>query len=196
LSHSGTDQLLFAIVAPQSSDSTSDEERFMKRSRGFASSSLVAAALAVSLLTGSIAAQARDHDRDKPRHSRHDDRGSHERHARNHHDHDRQWRREHIRQDRWDDRRDQHRAYEQGYRAGRFDAGRYHRPAGYRHYAWHRGARLPSPYYAPRYVVHDYGRYRLHRPPHGHHWVRVDHDVVLAAVTTGAVIAVVHNLFH
>jgi Ni/Co efflux regulator RcnB len=172
----------------------------MKRSRGFASSSLVATALAVSLLTGSIAAQARDHDRDKPRHARHDERGSHERHARNHHEHDRQWRREHIRQDRrddrWDDRRDQRRAYEQGYRAGRFDAGRYHRPAGYRHYAWHRGARLPSPYYAPRYVVHDYGRYRLHRPPHGHHWVRVDHDVVLAAVTTGAVIAVVHNLFH
>jgi Ni/Co efflux regulator RcnB len=44
--------------------------------------------------------------------------------------------------------------------------------------------------------VRDYANYRLYRPPHGHHWVRVDHDVVLAAITTGAVVAVVHNLFH
>lgn len=154
---------------------------------------IVAAALALSLMTGSLVAQARDHDsRDdrRDRHSRHDDRRAHRepiRHEGRHYD-----RHEH----RWDDRRAANRAYEQGYRQGRFDAGRYYRPANYRYYSWHRGARLPSAYYAPRYVVHDYHRYRLYAPPRGHHWVRVDHDVVLAAVATGAVVAVVNNLFY
>jgi Ni/Co efflux regulator RcnB len=160
----------------------------------------IAAALAVSLLTGSLVAQARDHERGD-RHSRHDDRRGHE-HARNHHDRDRhrydahRWQREHAREHRWDDRRDVSRAYANGYRDGRFHAGRYYRPAGYRYYSWSRGARLPYAYYAPRYVVHDYHRYRLYAPPRGHHWVRVDHDVVLAAVATGAVVAVVNNLFY
>lgn len=150
---------------------------------------ILAATLAAALLTGPIVAQARDRDHD--RHSRHDERkwrGGHERHARHHDDR--------RRNDYWDDRRDERRAYAAGYRQGRYEAGRYYRPAGYRYYAWHRGSRLPSAYYAPRYVVRDYASYRLYRPPHGHHWVRVDHDVVLAAITTGAVVAVVHNLFH
>jgi Ni/Co efflux regulator RcnB len=55
---------------------------------------------------------------------------------------------------------------------------------------------LPRAYYASRYVVHDYNAYHLHRPPHGHHWVRVDRDVVLTAIATGAVVAVVSNLFY
>jgi Ni/Co efflux regulator RcnB len=74
--------------------------------------------------------------------------------------------------------------------------GHYYRPVGYRTYAWHRGARLPAAYYAPRYVVHDYRAYDLYRPPHGHHWVRVDGDVVLAAITTGLVVAVVNDWFY
>jgi Ni/Co efflux regulator RcnB len=180
----------------------------MKRQRGISASRIFAAALAASLMTGSIAAQARDHDRDHDRQSRYEERRGHDRHARNHrndrhdrharssHDHDRQWRREHAREQRWDERRDHSRAYAYGYRQGRFDAGRYYRPSGYRHYAWHRGARLPVAYYGPRYIVHDYADYRLHRPPHGHHWVRVDHDVVLTAIATGAVVAVVSNLFY
>jgi Ni/Co efflux regulator RcnB len=157
----------------------------------------VVAALAVSLMAGSIAAQARDHDRKQGRHSRHDDRRGHD--DRNHHArnlHDRHSHRVHVSEHRWDDRRDYRRAYASGYRQGSYDAGRYYRPSGYRHYAWHRGARLPAAYYGPRYIVHDYADYRLYRPPHGHHWVRVDHDVVLAAVATGAVIAVVNNLFY
>jgi Ni/Co efflux regulator RcnB len=36
----------------------------------------------------------------------------------------------------------------------------------------------------------------LHRPPHGHHWVRVDGDVVLAAIATGVIVAVVSDLFY
>ena len=191
----------------------------MKRQRAIHSSRMFAAALAVSLMTGSIAVQARDNDRDDDgksryeehrghdRHARHDD-DRHDRRARNHnhdthdryvsnnHPHDRQLRPEHAREQRWDDHRERSRAYAYGYQQGRFHAGHYHRPYGYRHYAWHRGARLPAAYYAPRYIVHDYADYRLYRPPHGHHWVRVDHDVVLTAIATGAVIAVVNNLFY
>ena len=160
---------------------------------------LVAAALAVTLMTGSVIAQARDHSGsgDRDRHSRYDDRGHdrNDRHARKHHD-DNRVRREYVREQRWDDRRDYRRAYANGYRQGRYDAGRYYRPSGYRYYSWSRGARLPAAYYAPRYVVHDYAHYRLYSPPRGHHWVRVDHDVVLAAIATGTVVAVVNNLFN
>jgi Ni/Co efflux regulator RcnB len=189
----------------------------MKRQRVISTSRIIAAALAISLMTGSLTVQARDNDRDHDRKSRYEERRGHDRHARQHdndrrarnHDHDRherharsnhhherQWRYEHAREQRWDRHQERSRAYAYGYQQGRFDAGRYYRPSGYRHYAWHRGARLPSAYCAPRYIVHDYASYRLHRPPHGHRWVRVDHDVVLAAVATGAVVAVVNNLFY
>lgn len=78
----------------------------------------------------------------------------------------------------------------------RFYADSYYRPDGYRAYSWHRGDRLPPSYYAPRYVVSDYYSYHLGPPPRGHHWVRVDNDVVLAAITTGIVVQVVSDLFH
>jgi Ni/Co efflux regulator RcnB len=179
----------------------------MKRQRGISASRMFAAALAVSLMTGSVAVQARDHDRDHDRQSRSEQRRDQDRHARNHHNdsrdrharssnQEREWRRDHAREQRWDNRRDRSRAYAYGYQQGRFHAGHYYRPSGYRHYAWHRGARLPVAYYAPRYIVHDYSDYRLYRPPHGHHWIRVDHDVVLTAIATGAVVAVVNNLFY
>lgn len=132
---------------------------------------------AASLMTASFVAQAHDHDR-HGKHSRHDDR-----HHGYSHDH---------RANDWDERR----AYTAGYRAGRYDAGRYYRPTGYRAYVWRPGHRLPTAYYAPRYVVNDYDRYHLHRPPHGHHWVRVDHDIVLAAIATGAIVHVAHDFFH
>ncbi len=50
-------------------------------------------------------------------------------------------------------------------------------------------------YYAPRYIVHDYYVYGLRRPPYGYHWIRVDNDVVLAAITTGIVLEVVDRIF-
>ncbi len=71
----------------------------------------------------------------------------------------------------------------------------YHAPRGYSHRAWHRGERLPSGYRASRYVVHDYRSYHLHNPPRDHHWVRVDRDVVLTAIGTGVVAAVIYNIF-
>lgn len=77
----------------------------------------------------------------------------------------------------------------------RYRIGTYYRPTGYYYNAWHRGDRLPRAYYAPRYVVYDYGRYGLYRPPYGYHWVRVDGDVILAAITTGLVMQVVNQIF-
>jgi Ni/Co efflux regulator RcnB len=77
-----------------------------------------------------------------------------------------------------------------------------HRTTGYvRSYAhrtqhWHRGARLPASYYAPRYIVNDYGYYGLRRPPRGHCWVRVNGDVVLAALASGVIVEVVNDLFY
>ena len=42
----------------------------------------------------------------------------------------------------------------------------------------------------------DYHRYRLSPPPYGHHWVRVNEDVVLAAVASGLVVSVVNGMFY
>lgn len=91
-----------------------------------------------------------------------------------------------------------HGFHDRGFRGDgriRFRSGPYFRPHGYRAYAWHRGDYLPVAYYAPRYVIHDYRTYRLGPPPRGHHWVRVDNDVVLAAITTGIVLSVVNDIF-
>lgn len=158
---------------------------------------ILVATLAVTLMTGSLVAEARDHDR----HSRHDERGWHRDHDR----HERQMRNRrhdrHVSERRHYQHKHKHvdrhvHRHVEVYRHSRFHAGHYHRPVGYRAYTWHRGARLPARYYAPRYVVHDYSVYDLYRPPHGHHWVRVDRDVVLAAVATGVVVAVVSDLFY
>jgi Ni/Co efflux regulator RcnB len=78
----------------------------------------------------------------------------------------------------------------------RYHAGSYYRPYQYRAYAWHRGDRMPAYYYGPRYIVHDYDAYRLYSPPRGAYWVRVDNDVVLTAVATGVVLAVVNDIFY
>ena len=95
----------------------------------------------------------------------------------------------HDRHDHRDDRYDRH-------SHARYHVVRYAPPPGYRHYAWRQGAHLPRAYYAPRYVVHNYAAYRLRPPPRGYHWVRVDNDVVLAAVTTGLVMQVINGIFY
>jgi Ni/Co efflux regulator RcnB len=165
------------------------EEILMKR--------ILAAALAVTLMTGSVLVEARDHDGRDSR-SRHDERttkGKHARHAGSHHERrERYAHNRHHHDHHWEGRdyRGAHAVIHQR----RFHAGHYYRPVGYRHYAWHRGAHLPAAYYAPRYVVYDYDAYHLHRPPHGHHWVRVDGDVLLTAIATGVVVAVVSDLFY
>jgi Ni/Co efflux regulator RcnB len=144
------------------------------------------AAVALSLLTSSLAFAdpPGDHGHDRDHHEwRHGD------HDRDHHEwrHDDHDRREH--RDEWRYQHEDRHAY-------RFDSGEYFRPHGYYVHRWHRGDRLPIDYRAPVYVVPNVAVYRLRPPPPGYYWVRVDNNAVLAAVATGVVIDVAYNLFH
>ncbi len=131
-----------------------------------------ATALALALIGGVVTtAQADNRDRHE---RRHDDR--YDRRDR----HDRDWHRSH------------------GFRhydGRRYYGGRYVRPSGYYYRSWRYGDHLPRAYYGRRYIVNDYYVYRLHPPPRGYHWVRVDHDVVLAAIASGVVVSAVYGIF-
>ncbi|KQY30301.1 hypothetical protein ASD38_13600 [Caulobacter sp. Root487D2Y] len=72
--------------------------------------------------------------------------------------------------------------------------GRYHPPHGYHARQWHRGDTLPASYRSRAYVV-DYRHYGLGAPPHGYQYVRVNNDVVLTAIATGVIAAVIYQLF-
>ncbi|MGH8237874.1 MAG: RcnB family protein [Steroidobacteraceae bacterium] len=136
-----------------------------------------ATALALTLFGGVVTtAQAdhRDRDRYDSRHDRHDDRD-----------------------DRRYDRRDWDRNYGfRHYDSRRYVTARYVRPSGYHYRSWRYGDHLPRAYYGRRYIVSDYYAYRLRPPPRGYHYVRVDHDVVLAAIATGVVVSAVYGIFH
>ncbi|AWH24198.1 MULTISPECIES: RcnB family protein [Stenotrophomonas] len=55
-------------------------------------------------------------------------------------------------------------------------------------YGWQRGHRYRDYYRGPIYVVNDYPRYHLRRPPYGHHWIRDDRgNMLLVAVATGII---------
>ena len=143
----------------------------------------------------------RDHRHNDSRHAdrRRDDRHDHRRHNDRHERRSAHDDRRHYDRDRHDRRYAQYdrRAYERHYRyPPRYRVVHYHPPRGYRPHVWYRGARLPAAYYAPRYVVYNYHDYRLRPPPYGYHWVRVDNDVILAAITTGIVLQVVNGIFY
>jgi Ni/Co efflux regulator RcnB len=151
---------------------------------------LLAVAMALSALTGTVALADSDR-RDRGHHERrwYDDNGrrSDHRHGDNRHG-----------DTHWNDRHYVRGFQEYGWRTPhpRYRVVRYSPPRGYRYYPWHPGARLPVAYYAPRYVISDYGYYRLRPPPRGYHWVRVDNDVVLAAIVSGLVVQVVNGIFY
>ena len=147
----------------------------------------VTAAVAATVALGSVGvasaaeAQSRGDHRYEQRHDRRDDR--------------REWR-----QERRDDRqhaRQQQRAYARWQQAQRrYSAPRYYAPSGYQVRSWSYGQRMPAAYRAQRYVVSDYSRYGLARPPQGYHYVRSGNDVVLAAVAGGLITAVIAGLFN
>jgi Ni/Co efflux regulator RcnB len=134
-------------------------------------------------------------------------------------DNDRRWNDNNRRYEgRWDDRRwdngrgDNHRwnppryvspphysysppRHDYRWEDGRWHWGSYYRPYGYAPRYWRRGDRLPVAYYGPSYVIGNYYDCGLREPPYGYHWVRVDHDVVLAAIATGVVLDVIYNQF-
>ena len=114
--------------------------------------------LAFGATAPAFAAGDRDHDR-----GRHgwDDRG---------HGHDRHDRRNDRREWR-DDRRHYNAGYREGYRDARHNDRRYYAPPPrvvYRPYGFERGYRYSNYYGGPVYVVNDYDRYHVRRPPHGH----------------------------
>jgi Ni/Co efflux regulator RcnB len=165
------------------------------------------AAIAVSLLGASVAMADDHHDHDHDRDARNNWSGEHrgfdgrrgdERHEwrRDERDGDRHdWRGEgrHYDADRWQGRHDWER--EPDWRGGRFHDDGYFRHWGRYEHVWHRGERLSPEYYAPSYVVRDYSAYQLREPPYGCRWVRVDNNVVLAAIATGVVLDVAYNVF-
>jgi Ni/Co efflux regulator RcnB len=114
-------------------------------------------------------------------------------------DNDRRWNDGRRDDHRWDNRRNDHhwdgRRYDRRWERGRWHWGAYHRPHGYVHRHWGRGDRLPHGYYASHYVIRDYRHCGLRHPPHGYHWVRVNHDAVLAVIATGVILDVAYNQF-
>jgi len=163
---------------------------------------LAAVMMAGTLGTAGMASAqsyGRGHDRydRSDRHDRDDRRGGYDRDDR-YGRYDRDDRRGgYDRYDRQDRReRAEARRYERWQRAQRrYNAGRYYAPRGYQARAWGYGQRMPYQYRTNRYIVSDYNRYGLYAPPHGYQYVRSGDDVVLAAVTTGLVVAVIAGLF-
>lgn len=78
----------------------------------------------------------------------------------------------------------------------RYSAPRYVAPRGYQVRSWAYGQRMPAQYRSRTYVVSDYGRYGLRAPPRGYEYVRSGNDVVLTAVATGLITAVIAGLFN
>ncbi len=117
----------------------------------------------------------------------------------------REWRedRREWRQDRRDwerDRREARRDYREDRRDWHRDHDRYYRPAPprvvyrpappprYGNYGWRVGSPYRNYYSGPVYVVNDYPRYHLRRPPYGHHWIRDDRgNMLLVAIATGVI---------
>jgi Ni/Co efflux regulator RcnB len=54
---------------------------------------------------------------------------------------------------------------------------------------WRLGSYLP-PYYRS-WVVNDYARWRLRRPPYGYNWIRVGNDYLLVAAGSGLIFDIV-----
>lgn len=69
-----------------------------------------------------------------------------------------------------------------------------YRPAPGPGYGWARGHRYNEYYRGPVYVVNDYSRYSVRRPPYGHHWIRDDRgNLLLVAIATGIIADYVIN---
>jgi Ni/Co efflux regulator RcnB len=100
--------------------------------------------------------------------------------------------RQELREDRRDYRRDDWRSYRNTnrnvYARGNWNAN-------FRYQSFNRGGRISNSYYAPRYYINDYARYRLPRPGYNQRWVRHYNDVLLVDVRGGRVIDVIHNFY-
>ena len=156
----------------------------------------LAATLAVSSLGVASAAEAQSRgDRYEQRHDRRDDRHDRREDRQDRREDRREWRQD-QREDRREARQDR-RAYARWQQSQRrYNAGRYYAPRGYQTRSWSYGQRMPSYYRSNQYVVSDYGRYGLRQPDYGYQYVRSGNDVVLTAVATGLITAVIAGLFN
>ncbi len=101
------------------------------------------------------------------------------------------------------DRHDNGNRYDNGNRGNHYgwNGQRYHapnqyvRPYGYQVRTWRGGDRLPSAYRGSQYYV-DYRQYHLNAPPRGYQYVRVNNDVILAAIATGLIASVITGLYY
>ena len=150
---------------------------------------IVAGAMASVLALGAVTPAFADNDhRDRRewREDRRDDRHEH-RQDRREWERDRREARRDYREDRRDWRRDHDRRY---YHPAPPPPRVVYRP-GYRPgpgYGWQVGHRYRDYYRGPIYVVNDYPRYHLRRPPYGHHWIRDDRgNMLLVAIATGVI---------
>jgi Ni/Co efflux regulator RcnB len=140
---------------------------------------IVVGAVASLLALGAVAPAFADNDHRGRGHDRHDRYDRHDdRHDRRHDR--REWR---------DDRREAR--HDRRY----YDNRGYYRPApGYGSYGWARGHRYREYYGGPVYVVNDYSRYSVRRPPRDHHWIRDDRgNLLLVAIATGIIADYVIN---
>jgi len=156
----------------------------------------IAATLAMGTMGVASAAEAQSRgDRYEQRHDRGDDRRDRRDDRRDDRQDRREWRQD-AREDRREARQDQ-RAYARWQQSQRrYNAGRYQPPRGYQTRSWSYGQRMPSYYRSNQYVVRDYGRYGLRQPPHGYQYVRSGNDVVMTAIATGLISAVIAGMFN
>jgi Ni/Co efflux regulator RcnB len=190
--------------------------REIEMKRLFAATAVALALIGGTVTTAQAENRGRNHNqrhddhRGDRHHDRHDNR--HDGHRNNDHRNNHHWDNGHRNDRRYDHRNDwrydprDHRRYDRrdwdrnyGFRhydGRRYDYGRYVRPSGYYYRSWRYGDHLPYGYYSSRYVVNDYHVYHLRPPPYGYHYVRVDHDVVLAAIASGIVVSAVFGIFN
>jgi len=93
-----------------------------------------------------------------------------------------------ARQEYREDWRDYKRTHRDVYRGAGYRA-----PFRYRN--WQAGVAISPAYYAPRYVINDYGRYRLPAPRANTRWVRHYNDVLLVNYRTGRVVQVIRGFY-
>ncbi|HYQ22385.1 RcnB family protein [Stenotrophomonas sp.] len=144
---------------------------------------IVAGAMASVLALGAVAPALADNDHRDRRQWRED-----RREDRREYRHDVREARRDYERDRRDARRDWR--HDHGYRPAPPPPRVVYRP-GYRPgpgYGWQVGHRYRDYYRGPVYVVNDYPRYHLRRPPYGHQWIRDDRgNMLLVAIATGVI---------
>lgn len=148
--------------------------------------------------------------RDNRHDNRHDSRyGRNDQRGRNDYDHNRHYDNRHD--NRWQDHRrhdryvrqhnnwrhaDWRRSWHHGWSGSRYRApARYYYPRGYNRSYWRVGYSIPLAFLISSYYV-DYRPYGLSAPPYGCRWLRVDGDLLLVELATGAIVDILYDFYY